>query len=134
MAIPEEIRRLLEDAEYFVAEVLHGEKLSKKAKDKRETLLQFFHHVKYRYQQELQVKGEAGDWGSKEDSSDDNLSGTQPSDSVSVASDNQEEALFEDIPLIAAQDLSSVLKHGYLEKKRRGTLPRNSPLLQGSTP
>ncbi|XP_069762224.1 src kinase-associated phosphoprotein 1 isoform X2 [Narcine bancroftii] len=124
MAIPEDIRRLLEDAEYFVGEVLHNEKLSKKAKDKREALLDGFRQMKYRYQQEFQLKGDSGDWVSRhEDSSDDNQSLTYVpsglSDSVSVASENQEDVQFEDIPLVAAQDLSSILKQGYLEKKRR---------------
>ncbi|XP_078280553.1 src kinase-associated phosphoprotein 2-like [Rhinoraja longicauda] len=124
MAIPEDVRRLLEDAEFFVGEVLHGEKLSKKTKDKREALLEGFRQVKYRYQHELQLKGEGGDWDrSQEESSDDNQSLTQapsgPSDNASVASDVQEEVQFEDIAMVPAQDLSSILKQGYLEKKRR---------------
>jgi len=28
--------------------------------------------------------------------------------------------VFEEIPMVAAQDLSNILKQGYLEKKRRG--------------
>uniref|UniRef100_UPI00398F184A src kinase-associated phosphoprotein 1 isoform X1 n=2 Tax=Pristiophorus japonicus TaxID=55135 RepID=UPI00398F184A len=124
MAIPEEIRRLLEDTEYFVGEVLHGEKLSKKAKDKREVLLEGFRLVKSKYQQEFQYRGESGDSGSRhDDSSDDNQSLSHVtsglSDSVSVASDNQDEAQFEDISIISAQELPSIMKQGYLEKKRR---------------
>lgn len=34
-------------------------------------------------------------------------------------------AVFEEIPMVAAQDLSNILKQGYLEKKRRGRNLRN---------
>ncbi|XP_041029461.1 src kinase-associated phosphoprotein 1-like isoform X1 [Carcharodon carcharias] len=126
MAIPEEIRRLLEDSEYFIGEVLHGEKLSKKAKEKREALIEGFHLVKHKYQQEFQLKGESADsyLGSRhEDSSDDSQSLSHVpsglSDSISVASDNQDEVQCGDIANIAAQDLPSIMKQGYLEKKRR---------------
>ncbi|XP_067869712.1 src kinase-associated phosphoprotein 1 [Heterodontus francisci] len=125
MAIPEEIRRLFEDSEYFIGEVLQGEKLSKKARDQREVLLEGFRLIKYKYQQEFQFKGESGDFsGSRyEDSSDDNQSLSHVtaglSDSISVASDNQEDVQCEEIASIAAQDLPSIMKQGYLEKKRR---------------
>ncbi|XP_038635544.1 src kinase-associated phosphoprotein 1-like [Scyliorhinus canicula] len=126
MAIPEEIRRLLEDCEYFIGEGLQGEKLSRKAKDEREVLLDGFRLVKYKYLQEFQLKGESGDsyLGSRhEDSSDDSQSLIHApsglSDSVSVASDNQDDGQYGDIANIAAQDLPSIMKQGYLEKKRR---------------
>ncbi|XP_064807163.1 src kinase-associated phosphoprotein 1-like isoform X2 [Oncorhynchus masou masou] len=62
----------------------------------------------------------------QEDSSDDNQSSSlgrsAPSDDLSVASDYQDEGspeYFEEIQMVAAQDLSNILKQGYLEKKRR---------------
>ncbi|XP_072417345.1 src kinase-associated phosphoprotein 1 [Chiloscyllium punctatum] len=127
MAIPEEIKRLLEDCEYFLGDVLQGEKLGKRAKDIREVLLDGFHLIKSKYHQEFQLKGESGDSnpGSKhEDSSDDNQSLSHVpsglSDSVSVASDNQDDVVqCGDIATVAAQDLPSIMKQGYLEKKRR---------------
>lgn len=124
MAIPEDVRRLLEDAEFFVGEVLHGEKLSRKTKEKREALLEGFRQVKYRYQHEFQLRGEGGDLDpSQEESSDDNQSLTNapsgPSDNASVASDAQDDAQCEDITMVPPQELSSILKQGYLEKKRR---------------
>ncbi|XP_059494673.1 src kinase-associated phosphoprotein 1 isoform X2 [Stegostoma tigrinum] len=115
-----------QDCEYFLGDVLQGEKLGKRAKDNREILLEGFRLIKSKYQHEFQSKGESGDsyLGSKhEDSSDDNQSLSHVpsgfSDSVSVASDNQDGVQFEDITTVAAQDLPSIMKQGYLEKKRR---------------
>uniref|UniRef100_V9KWK6 Src kinase-associated phosphoprotein 1-like protein n=1 Tax=Callorhinchus milii TaxID=7868 RepID=V9KWK6_CALMI len=126
MTLPEEIRRLLEDSEIFIAEILQNEKLSKKTKDKREALLEGFRLIKYRYQQEFQFRGESGDSysGSRyEDSSDDSQSlghaPSGPSDSASLASDNQDDVQYEDIPLLPVQELPNIMKQGYLEKKRR---------------
>ncbi|XP_007902570.1 src kinase-associated phosphoprotein 1 isoform X1 [Callorhinchus milii] len=126
MTLPEEIRRLLEDSEIFIAEILQNEKLSKKTKDKREVLLEGFRLIKYRYQQEFQFRGESGDSysGSRyEDSSDDSQSlghaPSGPSDSASLASDNQDDVQYEDIPLLPVQELPNIMKQGYLEKKRR---------------
>ncbi|XP_069041850.1 src kinase-associated phosphoprotein 1 isoform X3 [Lepisosteus oculatus] len=72
-----------------------------------------------------QLQGESVDSG-PDDSSDDNqsvsLGPSVPSDDVSVASDYQDDGspeYFEEIPVVAAQELSNVLKQGYLEKKRR---------------
>ncbi|XP_064177479.1 src kinase-associated phosphoprotein 1 isoform X3 [Anguilla rostrata] len=120
--VSDDIRRLLEDCELFVSEILQDESLSKHARDTREILLNNFRVVYSRNPQEFPYKSDAR----QEDSSDDNQSSSLgrsvPSDDVSVASDYQDDGspeLFEEIPMVAAQDLSNILKQGYLEKKRR---------------
>ncbi|XP_039595816.1 src kinase-associated phosphoprotein 1 isoform X1 [Polypterus senegalus] len=125
----EDFRRLIEDSEYFVAEILQDENLSKKAHETREILLRNFVVVRNRHPNEFQVKADSGSQysGSKhEDSSDDNhslsLAPSLPSDNVSVASDYQDDGSpedFEEIDLVGAQELANILKQGYLEKKRR---------------
>ncbi|XP_056111674.1 src kinase-associated phosphoprotein 1 [Rhinichthys klamathensis goyatoka] len=118
----DDIRQLLRDCELFVFEILQDENLSKVALDSRDILIRNFHVIQKRHPQEFPHRYEAN----LEDSSDDNRSSSlgrsAPSDDMSVASDYQEEGaseLFEEIPMVAAQDLSNILKQGYLEKKRR---------------
>ncbi|CAO2645021.1 Src kinase-associated phosphoprotein 1, partial [Lemmus lemmus] len=72
VALPEEIRWLLEDAEDFLAEGLRNENLSACAQDQRDHILRGFQQIKSRYCWDFQPQG--GDLG--QDSSDDNLSGT----------------------------------------------------------
>ncbi|KAK7919397.1 hypothetical protein WMY93_010681 [Mugilogobius chulae] len=62
----------------------------------------------------------------QEDVPDDNhrptLGRSVPSDEASVASDNQDDGVqeyFDDIPIVAVQDLTSIIKQDYLEKRRR---------------
>ncbi|XP_061088314.1 src kinase-associated phosphoprotein 1 isoform X2 [Conger conger] len=116
-----DIRRLLEDCELFVFEILQDENLSKHARETREILLNNFHVVHSRFPEEFPYRDSR-----QEDSSDDNqspsLGRSVPSDDVSVASDYQDDGsteFFEEISVVAAQDLSNILKQGYLEKKRR---------------
>ncbi|RXN09646.1 src kinase-associated phospho 1-like protein [Labeo rohita] len=127
--------------ELFVFEILQDENLSVPAREAREILLRNFNFIQKRHPQEFPHRFESN----LEDSSDDNRSSSlgrsAPSDDMSVASDYQEEGatepcqyrrqmakrfnavgsarVFEEIPLVAAQDLSNILKQGYLEKKRR---------------
>ncbi|XP_004676850.1 PREDICTED: src kinase-associated phosphoprotein 2 [Condylura cristata] len=116
--LPEEIRNLLADVETFVADTLKGENLSKKAKEKRESLIKKIKDVKSVYFQEFQDKGDAEDGEEYEDP----FSG--PPDTISLASeryDKDDEAPSDgnQFPPVAAQDLSFVLKAGYLEKRRK---------------
>ncbi|KAF6302093.1 src kinase associated phosphoprotein 2 [Rhinolophus ferrumequinum] len=116
--LPEEIRNLLADVETFVADILKGENLSKKAKEKRESLIKKIKDVKSIYLQEFQDKGDAEDG----DEYDDPFAGS--ADTISLASeryDKDDEAPSDgnQFPPIAAQDLPSVLKAGYLEKRRK---------------
>ncbi|KAM8981756.1 src kinase-associated phosphoprotein 2 isoform X1 [Sarcophilus harrisii] len=117
-AIPDEVRSLLADLETFVAETLKGENLSKKSKEKRESLIKKIKDVKSAYPQEFQdkVDGEDGE------EYDDPFPG--PPDTLSQTSDRCEkddEAASDgnQFPPIAAQDLPFVLKAGYLEKRRK---------------
>uniref|UniRef100_A0A8C0S301 Src kinase-associated phosphoprotein 2 n=2 Tax=Canis lupus familiaris TaxID=9615 RepID=A0A8C0S301_CANLF len=107
-----------EDVETFVADTLRGENLSKKAKEKRESLIKKIKDVKSTYLQEFQDKGDAEDG----EEYDDPFAGA--SDTMSLASeryDKDDEAHSEgnQFPPIAAQDLPFVLKAGYLEKRRK---------------
>ncbi|XP_016317194.1 src kinase-associated phosphoprotein 1-like [Sinocyclocheilus anshuiensis] len=120
--VVDDFRQLLKDCELFVFEILQDENLSNPAREAREILLRNFHVIQKRHPQEFPHRFESN----LEDSSDDNhsssLGRSAPSDDMSVASDYQEEGapeLFEEIPLVAAQDLSNILKQGYVEKKRR---------------
>ncbi|XP_078146782.1 src kinase-associated phosphoprotein 1 [Centroberyx gerrardi] len=117
-----DIRRLLEDCELFVSDILQDENLSKHARETRDVLLNNFRVVHNRNPQEFPLRSDSR----QEDSSDDNQSSSlgrsAPSDDASVASDYQDEGapeFFGEIPSVAAQDLSNILKQGYLEKKRR---------------
>ncbi|XP_051523137.1 src kinase-associated phosphoprotein 1-like isoform X2 [Myxocyprinus asiaticus] len=120
--VADDIRQLLKDCELFVFEILQDENLSDAAHKSREILLRNFYVIQKRHPQEFPHRFESN----REDSSDDNQSSSlgpsAPSDDMSMASDYQEEGapeLFEEIPMVAAQDLSNILKQGYLEKKRR---------------
>ncbi|XP_073921275.1 src kinase-associated phosphoprotein 2 isoform X1 [Castor canadensis] len=116
--LPEEIRNLLADVETFVADILKGENLSKKAKEKREYLIKKIKDVKSIYLQEFQDKGDAEEG----EEYDDPFAG--PPDTISLASeryDKDDDAPSDgnQFPPIAAQDLPFVLKAGYLEKRRK---------------
>ncbi|XP_060242852.1 src kinase-associated phosphoprotein 1 isoform X1 [Meriones unguiculatus] len=116
VALPEEIGWLLEDTEDFLAEGLRNENLSAGAQDQRDHILRGFQQIKSRYCWDFQPQG--GDLG--QDSSDDNLSGTQGPPLTSEASfwsDYQDEGL-EDA-LRGAQELENVIKQGYLEKRSK---------------
>ncbi|XP_029312456.1 src kinase-associated phosphoprotein 1 isoform X2 [Cottoperca gobio] len=120
--IPNEIRRLLDDCEIFVSEILQDSDLSKETEETRNILLNNFRVVHVRYPQEFPFPpSDLRD----EDGSDDNRSSlgrSAPSDDASVASDYQDDGTpeyFGDISLVAAQDLGNILKQGFLEKRRR---------------
>uniref|UniRef100_A0A672Y7N0 Src kinase-associated phosphoprotein 1 n=1 Tax=Sphaeramia orbicularis TaxID=375764 RepID=A0A672Y7N0_9TELE len=110
------------DCEMFVSEILENENLSDFADETRRVLLNNFRVVHARNPQDFPVRSDSG----QEDGSDDNRSSSlgrsAPSDDASVASDYQDDGApeyFEQIRSVAAQDLSNILKQGYLEKKRR---------------
>lgn len=106
------------DVETFVADTLKGENLSKRAKEKRESLIKKIKDVKSMYPQEFHDKGDAEDGEEFEDP----FSGTL--DNISLASERYDKdddgpSDGNQFPPIAAQDLPSVLKAGYLEKRRK---------------
>ncbi|NXU53289.1 SKAP2 protein, partial [Turnix velox] len=103
------------DIDTFLSQTLKGENLSKKAKEKREALLNRIKDVKASYPQEFQ---------DKELEDEEESEGSSPPDSTSIASDRcdkEDEAPSDgnQFPPIAAQDLQFVLKAGYLEKRRK---------------
>ncbi|XP_027531077.1 src kinase-associated phosphoprotein 2 isoform X3 [Neopelma chrysocephalum] len=115
--VPEDVSSLLADVETFISQMLKGENLSRKAKEKREILLKKIKDVKASYSWEFPEE-ELED----EDKSENSLS--SPPDSVSIASDRydkEDEAPSDgnQFPPVAAQDLQFVLKAGYLEKRRK---------------
>ncbi|XP_017654910.1 src kinase-associated phosphoprotein 1 isoform X2 [Nannospalax galili] len=115
VALPEEIRWLLEDIEDFLAEGLRNENLSPGARDQRDHILRGFQQIKSRYCWDFPPHGDLG-----QDSSDDNLSGTHGPPLTSDASfwsDYQDEGV-EDI-IRGAQELENIIKQGYLEKKSK---------------
>ncbi|XP_071417080.1 src kinase-associated phosphoprotein 2 isoform X2 [Pithys albifrons albifrons] len=105
------------DVETFISQILKGENLSKKAKDRRELLLKKIKDVKASHPEAF-PKDELED----EEESENSLS--SPPDNVSIASDRydkEDEAPSDghQFPPVAAQDLQFVLKAGYLEKRRK---------------
>ncbi|KAM4843396.1 src kinase-associated phosphoprotein 1 [Thomomys bottae] len=119
VALPDEIRWLLEDSEDFLAEGLRNENLSAAARDHRDHILRGFQQIKARYCWDFQPQG--GDLG--QDSSDDNHSVSQgPPFAAAVADvpfgpDYQDEGI-EDI-IKGAQELDNIIKQGYLEKRSK---------------
>ncbi|XP_069770227.1 src kinase-associated phosphoprotein 2 isoform X2 [Narcine bancroftii] len=101
--------------EIFIDEILKGENLTKKAREKKETLLRKLKGVKASYPLEFQEKGESEDSDSHEESF---------TDGASLAYDRNDyhEEVAADVqrsPPIPAQELNQVLKAGYLEKRRK---------------
>uniref|UniRef100_A0A8C3IY47 Src kinase associated phosphoprotein 1 n=1 Tax=Chrysemys picta bellii TaxID=8478 RepID=A0A8C3IY47_CHRPI len=94
--IPEEIQRLLEDTEGYLADGLQNENLSARARDQREAILVGFRQVKTRYHLEFLPRGgDQADAYFGQDSFDDNQSWSFVPSTVSdasLASDYQDDA------------------------------------------
>ncbi|XP_030364896.1 src kinase-associated phosphoprotein 1 isoform X2 [Strigops habroptila] len=120
--IPEDIQRLLEDAEGYLADGLQNENLSAKAREQRDAILFGFQQVKARYHLDFLPRGEDQcDAGFGQDSSDENQNWSfAPSvtSDASLPSDFQDDGL-EEITPKSVQDTGNILKQGYLEKKSR---------------
>ncbi|KAM4645260.1 src kinase-associated phosphoprotein 1 [Amazona ochrocephala] len=120
--IPEDVQKLLEDAEGYLADGLQDEKLSAKAREQRDAILFGFQQVKARYHLDFLPRGEDQcDAGFGQDSSDENQSWSfAPSmaSNASLPSDFQDDGL-EEITPRSVQDTGNILKQGYLEKKSR---------------
>ncbi|XP_076136763.1 src kinase-associated phosphoprotein 2 isoform X1 [Alosa pseudoharengus] len=117
-AIPEELTSLLADLETFLTDGLKGENLSKKNKEKREFFIKRIKDVKNSYSAEFKDRRdvEDSDDGDEFDSSPDGIS------LQSERADRDEEAAYDGgqhAPPTAAQELTSVFKAGYLEKRRK---------------
>ncbi|XP_069067522.1 src kinase-associated phosphoprotein 2 isoform X2 [Pleurodeles waltl] len=118
-AIPEDVKTLLADLETFISDILKGENLSKKAKERKDVLLKKIKDVKSNYPQEFQDKGDSSDQC-------DEYEGLFPEapDNISLPSDRGDKdddapADGTQYPPIAAQELTVILKSGYLEKRRK---------------
>nr|XP_056713462.1 src kinase-associated phosphoprotein 2 [Euleptes europaea] len=114
-AIPEELAALLADVDAFISDILKGENLSKRAKEKRDALIKKIKDIKSNYPQELPERGELEDGEEQEGPlpvPPDNLSDRYDKDDDGPSDGTQF------LP-VAAQDLQFVLKSGYLEKRRK---------------
>ncbi|XP_051630166.1 src kinase-associated phosphoprotein 1 [Manacus candei] len=117
--IPEEIQRLLEDAEEYLAEGLQNENLSAEAREQRDAILLGIQRVKARYHLAFAPRGEdQHEPGFGQDSSDENQSCSLAPSMTSLPSDLQEDGLEENPPK-PIPDTGNILKQGYLEKRSR---------------
>ncbi|MED6253707.1 Src kinase-associated phosphoprotein 2 [Ataeniobius toweri] len=116
-AIPDELTTLISDVEQFICDGLKAETLSKKAKDRRETLIKRIKEVKLSFPQEFKDKA-GGDDSDEDEEVDSNNDGASMQ---SERTEKDEEAYdgAQQAPPVAAQDLTSVFKAGYLEKRRK---------------
>ncbi|KAJ8004797.1 hypothetical protein DPEC_G00140040 [Dallia pectoralis] len=117
-AIPWDLTALISDLEAFLSNGLKGESLSKKAKEKKEAFIKRIKEVKSGYPQDFKEKpGDADDSDDEEEVDSNNDGGSLHSDRADRDDDNGEGA--QQSPAVAAQDLQSLLKTGYLEKRRK---------------
>uniref|UniRef100_A0A672MMU5 Src kinase-associated phosphoprotein 2 n=1 Tax=Sinocyclocheilus grahami TaxID=75366 RepID=A0A672MMU5_SINGR len=103
---------LFSDLETFLTDVLKGENLSKKAKEKKDAFIKRIKDVKSR----LRCVGD--EELPEPDEADTNDGGSLQSEQT----DRDEESAYDGVqqsPPVAAQDLQSILKSGYLEKRRK---------------
>ncbi|KAM9852008.1 src kinase-associated phosphoprotein 2 [Aulostomus maculatus] len=115
-AIPDELTTLIADLESFLCYGLKGETLSKKAKEKREAFIRRIKEVKSGFPHDF--KDKCGDDSDEEEEVDSNNDGGSLQ---SERTDKEEETLegSQQSPPVAAQELPSVFKAGYLEKRRK---------------
>ncbi|XP_073533992.1 src kinase-associated phosphoprotein 2 [Phyllobates terribilis] len=113
--LPEDIKNIITELETYLCDVLKGEALSKKAKDKKDFLIKKIKDIKNNYPQEFHDKGDSEDVEESDGF-------PRPPDTSSLVSDrDRDEELPSDgnvYPPVAAQDLV-VTKGGYLEKRRK---------------
>ncbi|XP_060884668.1 src kinase-associated phosphoprotein 1 [Labrus mixtus] len=120
--IPQDIKRLLDDCELFIFEILQDEDLTETTQETRQVLLNNFRVVHGRNPQEFPFRLDLIDEEGSDDNRSSSLGRSALSDDASVASDYQDDGppeYFVDIAPVAVQDLGNILKQGYLEKKRR---------------
>ncbi|XP_053743882.1 src kinase-associated phosphoprotein 2 [Synchiropus splendidus] len=115
-SIPEELTTLISDLESFLSDGLKGENLSKKVKEKREVFLKRIREVKQSFQHDFKDKsGEDSDiYEDDVDSNDGESLQSERTDKDEETSESSQQS-----PPVAAQDLQSVVKAGYLEKRRK---------------
>ncbi|XP_034563617.1 src kinase-associated phosphoprotein 1 isoform X2 [Notolabrus celidotus] len=110
---------VISDCKLFISEHLEDEDLSENAQETRRVLLNNFRVVLGRNPQELPGRSDFRDEDGSDDNRSSSLGRSGPSDDASDYQDDGPAEFFGDIPPVAIQDLSNILKQGYLEKKRR---------------
>ncbi|XP_070768166.1 src kinase-associated phosphoprotein 2 [Enoplosus armatus] len=115
--IPEELTTLISDLEHFLSDGLKGENLSKKAKERREAFIKRIKEVKLGFPQDFKDKICGDDSDDSEEVDSNNDGGSLQSERADKDEEAGEGA--QQSPPVAAQDLTSVFKAGYLEKRRK---------------
>lgn len=116
-AIPDELTTLISDLEQFLCDGLKTESLSKKAKERRETFIKRIKEVKLSFPQDFKDKAGRDDSDDDEEIDSNNDGASMHSERTDKDEDACEGA--QQAPPVAAQDLPSVFKAGYLEKRRK---------------
>ncbi|KAJ7407225.1 hypothetical protein BTVI_63728 [Pitangus sulphuratus] len=128
-AVPDDVCSLLADVETFISQILKGENLSKKAKERRELLLKKIEDVKASYSREFPEE-EPED----EDKSENSLS--SPPDSVSIASyryDKEDEAPSDEEQWRqSSSDLAKIAKGIWLRARTSSTFSSSCLHVTGS--
>ncbi|XP_067094115.1 src kinase-associated phosphoprotein 2 isoform X1 [Osmerus mordax] len=115
-AIPDELTTLISDIETFLSDGLKGENLSKKAKEKKESIIKRIKEVKTGYPQDFKDKN-GEDSGEEEEMESNNDGASLQSERTDKDEDTSE--CTHQSPPVAAQDLQFVFKAGNLEKRRK---------------
>uniref|UniRef100_A0A3B4BSF9 Src kinase-associated phosphoprotein 2 n=1 Tax=Pygocentrus nattereri TaxID=42514 RepID=A0A3B4BSF9_PYGNA len=116
-SIPEDLAALVSDLETFLADVLKGENLSKKAKEKKDAFIKRIKDIKASYPQDFKDKRDE-EWDDLDEADSNNDGGSLHSERT----DRDEDTAYDGVqqaPPVAAQDLQAVFKSGYLEKRRK---------------
>ncbi|KAJ8415895.1 hypothetical protein AAFF_G00404520 [Aldrovandia affinis] len=116
--IPEDLTTLISDLESFLSDGLKGENLSKKVKEKRDAFLKRIKETKSSYPHDFKEKRDSEDSDEVDEVDSNNEGGSLHSERT----DKDEDAPYDGVqqsPPIPAQDLVSVFKAGYLEKRRK---------------
>ncbi|KAG7469687.1 hypothetical protein MATL_G00131460 [Megalops atlanticus] len=117
-SIPEDLIALISDLESFLSDGLKGENLSKKVKEKREAFIKRIKEVKSSYPYDFKEKRDTEDSDEVDEGDSNNEGGSLHSERT----DKDEDAAYDGVqhlPPIPAQELPSVFKAGYLEKRRK---------------
>ncbi|KAA0703035.1 Src kinase-associated phosphoprotein 2 [Triplophysa tibetana] len=105
------------DLESFLTDVLKGENLSKKAKERKDAFIKRIKEVKSGFSQDFKDKRD-DEFAELDEMDTNNDGGSLHSEQT----DRDEESAYDGVqqsPAVAAQDLQSVLKSGFLEKRRK---------------
>ncbi|XP_067305860.1 src kinase-associated phosphoprotein 2 [Pseudorasbora parva] len=115
-SIPEDLTTLISDLENYLTEVLKGENLSKKAKEKKDSFIKRIKDVKTSYSQDFKDKRD--EEFPEPEEADTNDGGSLHSEQTDRDDENAYDGV-QQSPPVAAQELQYVLKSGYLEKRRK---------------